>query len=186
VGNFFSGDDDMDEGKSADVVKQFLTFKVGNELYGIEVENVREVIEFSDITLVPKTPDYINGIINLRGEVVPIVNLPVLFYHQYSEVTKFTCIVIIEVSDESEKYLIGTLIDAVSAVVDLTDENIEETPDFGIKIRADYTSGVGKLGDKFIILLNIDSILDIDDLADFTKARSFMTPVSSGTEEDQV
>ena len=73
----------MDEGKSADIVKQFLTFKVGSELNGIEVENVREVIEFSDITLVPKTPDYISGIINLRGEVVPIINLPILFYHQY-------------------------------------------------------------------------------------------------------
>ncbi len=178
----------MDDGKSADIAKQFLTFKVGSELYGIEVDNVREVIELSDITLVPRTPDYISGIINLRGEVVPIVNLPVLFYNQFSEVTKFTCIVILEVSDENEKYLMGILIDAVSAVVDLKDENIEETPDFGIKIRADYTSGVGKLGEKFIILLNIDSILDIDDLADFTRARarSYSTPVSSGTEEDKV
>lgn len=176
----------MDDEKSADSAKQFLTFKVGSELYGIDVDNIREVIEFSDITLVPRTPDYINGIINLRGEVVPIVNLPVLFYNQSSDITKFTCIVILEASDEDEKYHIGILIDAVSAVVDLTDENIKETPDFGIKIRADYTWGVGKLGEKFIILLNVESILNIDDLADFAKVRSYTTSVSLGPEEDQV
>ncbi len=176
----------MEDGKSTDNVKQFLTFKVGSELYGIEVENVREVIELSYITTVPKTPDYISGIINIRGEVVPIVNLPVLFYNKFSDVTKFTCIVILELSDESEKYLIGIQIDAVSAVVDLKDENIEVTPDFGIKINPDYVLGVGKLNEKFIILLNIDSILMTDDLADFTKTRSYATVVSSRGEEETV
>ncbi len=159
----------MEDEKSQKQMKQYLTFRLGNEFYGIEVDYVKEVFDYTYITKVPKTPGYISGIINLRGEVVPVIDLSSLFYKRSNEVTKFTCIVIIDMGNEKESFLIGVLIDAVNAVIDMDSELIEAAPDFGIKIRSDYVSGVGKSDGRFIILLDIFRVLDVKELSDFEK-----------------
>ncbi len=153
--------------------KQFLTFKVGSEYFGISVDRAREVIEFRNYTAVPRVPGYIKGVINLRGEVVPIVDLPFLLHGRSNPVTRFTCIVIIDMEMQNEKVIIGVMIDSVSEVLTLSESDIGAAPDFGIKIRHDYVSGIGRAGTKFIVLLNVGAVFDIDDLSDFNKVRSY-------------
>jgi len=147
--------------------QQFLTFFLGNETYGIDVTYIKEVIEYENVYGIPLVPGTIKGIMNLRGEVAPVVDLTHLFYHESAEISKLTCIVIIEKSYENEIITIGVMIDAIKAVVNLTDDEIEDTPGFGSKISHDYISGVGKLDGDFIILLDINKVLDVDDLSNF-------------------
>ena len=154
------------EDKNIDTT-QFLTFHLGNEIYGIEVNNVREVIEYENVHEIPMVPEFIRGVINLRGEVVPVIDLSYRFYKTKCEETKFTCIVIVELEEENETLLIGFVIDAINAVTDIPDDSIEPTPGFGAKIRADFISGVGKVRDKFIILLNLGKVLDVEELSNF-------------------
>ncbi len=154
------------EGKEENI-RQFLTFHVGSEAYGIEVNNVREVIEYEEVFRIPAVPGYISGVINLRGEVVPVIDLAYRFFHRTSEITKLSCIVIVEVESGNEVMLIGFVIDAINAVLDLPGNSIEPTPSFGAKIRSEFISGVGKVNDKFIILLHVNKVLDIDELSDF-------------------
>ena len=156
--------------KSENNYMQYLTFLLGNELYGFEVKNIREVIEYNQITSIteiPMVPEYIKGVINLRGEVVPVVDLSSRFYGYRSDITRRTCISIIEVEDDSDTVLVGSMIDAVNAVIDMSLDDIETTMGFGAKIRSDFIKGIGKADDKFIILLNLDKVLDIDDLSSF-------------------
>ena len=160
-----------EEGKQEDYYDeekhQFLTFVVGNETYGIEVGNIREVIHFDDVFPIPAVPQYIRGVINLRGDVVPVIDLSYRFYQKKSEGTKFTSIVISEVKSDDDIILIGFVIDSINAVIDIPAVNIEHTPEFGSKIRHDFIEGVGKTEEGFIIILNIDKVLNIDELADF-------------------
>lgn len=153
-------------------IGQFLTFHVGTETYGIEVKNVREVIEFGNVFRIPAVPEYVRGVINLRGEVVPVIDMASRFFGRTSEVTKFSCIVIIEIEEESGVILIGFLIDSINAVIDLSDDDIEGTPSFGAKIRSDYISGVGKHNEQFIILLHINRVLDVNELSDFGRMQA--------------
>ncbi len=148
-------------------VKQYLTFHVGNENYGVEVSNVKEVIEYENVYRIPAVPDYIQGVINLRGDVVPVIDLACRFFERKSEITKFSCIVIVEIEEDENVIFIGFLIDAINAVLDLAEKNIESTPSFGAKIRTDFITGVGKVDDEFIILLDAYKVLDINELADF-------------------
>jgi len=158
---------EMDSESKEEDIRQFLTFHVGTETYGIEVKNVREVIEFDNVFRIPAVPEYIRGVINLRGEVVPVIDMASRFFGRTSEITKFSCIVIVEIEEESGVVLIGFLIDAINAVIDLSDDNIEGTPSFGAKIRSDFISGVGKHNDQFVILLHINRVLDVNELSNF-------------------
>ena len=156
---------EIDEHTKSGEFTQYLTFDVGSEIYGIEVSNVKEVVEFDRVFQIAKVHDCIRGVVNLRGEVVPVVDLSSRFYGFRSEVTINTGIVFVEVFYNSAKLLIGAIIDEVRAVVNIYKSNIESIPEFGAKIRPEFIKDIGKVNDEFIILLNIDTILNVDEIS---------------------
>ncbi len=145
---------------------QYLTFFLQKEMYAIGILNIKEILEFGGLTPVPMMPDFIRGVTNLRGAVVPIVDLSARFGGKQSEVTKRTCIVIIEVSDiEGHQQDIGVVVDTVSEVLEIPDVDIEVTPTFGVKIRTDFISGMGKVNGNFVIILDVDKVLSHEELS---------------------
>jgi len=146
------------------VQQQFLTFFLAEEEYAVNIQRVKEIIEYTTVTKVPKVPQWIRGVINLRGNVVPVVDLAVRFGLEERPVTKTTCIVIVEVEQDSERAVMGVIADAVNQVIDLAPKDIEEPPAFGTRVRLEYLLGMGKLGKKFALILNIDSVLSNADL----------------------
>lgn len=144
---------------------QFLTFKLGEELFALDIGKVREVLDFTSITKVPQTPDYMRGVINLRGSVVPVVDMRVKFGMPPAEKTVHTCIIIVEVEMDGEKVVMGAMADAVQEVLDLEPDQIEPPPRLGTKLNSDFIRGMGRLNDHFIIILDIDRIFSTDDLA---------------------
>lgn len=149
---------------------QYLTFMLGGEAFGIGIMAVKEIIEFSGITDVPMMPDSIRGVINLRGAVVPVMDLAARFGRPQSVPGKRTCIVIVEREHDGEQQLTGVVVDAVSAVLDIPASDIEPAPSFGTRIRGDFIAGMGKLNGKFVILLNVDQVLALDGLPDLADA----------------
>jgi purine-binding chemotaxis protein CheW len=144
--------------------QQYLTFFLADEEYAINIQRVKEIIEYTTVTKVPKVPEWIRGVINLRGNVVPVVDLTVRFGLEERQVTKTTCIVIVEVEQDSERTVMGVIADAVNQVIDLAPKDIEEPPAFGTRMRLEYLFGMGKLGKKFALILNIDSVLSNSEL----------------------
>ncbi|TGL57330.1 purine-binding chemotaxis protein CheW [Leptospira ognonensis] len=144
---------------------QYLTFLISEEAFGLGILNIKEIIEFESVTHVPMMPSYIPGVINLRGNVVPVIDLNHRFYKQKTEFGRKTCIIITEVALEKESIDVGLLVDAVNEVVDIPENMIENAPSFGAKIRLDFIQGLGKVEDKFVILLNIEKILNLDELS---------------------
>ena len=149
---------------------QYLTFMLGGESFGIGIMAVKEIIEFSGITEVPMMPDSIRGVINLRGAVVPVMDLAARFGRQRAAAGKRTCIVIVELEKDGERQLTGVVVDAVSAVLDIPASDIEPAPSFGTRIRGDFIAGMGKVNGKFVILLNVDQVLALDGLPDLAAA----------------
>ncbi|MDH4216995.1 MAG: chemotaxis protein CheW [Gallionella sp.] len=145
--------------------EQYLTFLLGGEMFAIDILGIREIIEYGSLTSVPMMPDFIRGVINLRGAVVPVVDLSARFGRTASAVTRRTCIVIIETDNEGEKQEIGVVVDSVSEVLEIPAANIEPPPNFGARIRADFISGMGKVKDKFVIILDADKVLSVSELA---------------------
>ncbi len=139
---------------------KFLTFVLGNEEYGIEILRVREIIGLMDITTVPQTPDYMKGVINLRGKVIPVIDLRLKFSMQEEEHTQETCVIVAEVNNTS----IGIIVDSVSEVLDIKSDEIEETPSFGQGIDTNFIMGMGKTREKIIILLDIEAVLSSEEL----------------------
>jgi purine-binding chemotaxis protein CheW len=139
---------------------KFLTFILGSEVYGIEILKVREIIKLMDITTVPRTPDYLKGVINLRGKVIPIVNLRSKFSMPEEEHTKETCVIVAEVNNTS----IGIIVDSVSEVLDIKSGEIEETPSLGQGIDTDFIMGLGKTKERIVILLDIALVLSSEEL----------------------
>ena len=146
-------------------VKQYLTFRLQNEMYGIDILPIKEIIEYGKLTSIPLAPTFVRGVINLRGNVVPVVDLPRRFGWNSSPVTKRSCIVIIEINDEQEQLVFGMVIDAISEVLDLPVADIEPAPSFGAKIRTDFIAGMGKVNEEFIVLLNTSMVLSVDELS---------------------
>jgi purine-binding chemotaxis protein CheW len=146
---------------------QYLTFMLGGEAFGIGIMAVKEIIEFAGITDVPMMPDSIRGVINLRGAVVPVMDLAARFGRPPSVPGKRTCIVIVELESDGERQLTGVVVDAVSAVLDIPASEIEPAPSFGTRIRGDFIAGMGKVNGRFVILLNVDAVLALDGLPDF-------------------
>jgi len=146
-------------------VTQFLTFELNNEAYGINILKIKEIIDYGNITRVPMMPEFIEGVINLRGSVVPVVNLALRFSQQSSPKTKRSSIVILELKGENETIEIGIIVDVVNEVLDLLSTEIEPSPSFGTKIRTDFICGMGKVSDQLLILLNIENILSIAELS---------------------
>lgn len=145
--------------------RQYLTFTVATEVFAIPISTIKEIIEYRKPTDVPMMPAYMRGIINLRGRVVPVIDLSVRFGRAASEVSRRTCIVILEVEQAEERHDIGVVVDAVSAVLEIADADIEPAPGFGANLRADFISGMGKIGEKFAIILDIAKVLSIDELS---------------------
>lgn len=143
---------------------QFLTFYTAGEEYAIGLLQVKEIVEYSTVTCVPYTPAWVRGVINMRGNVVPVIDLAVKFGLQASTISKFSCIVVTEVVSDGEKLTLGVLADSVSQVIDLGTEEIEVPPPFGTRVRTEYLLGLGRIGKKFCLILNIDKVLSADEL----------------------
>ena len=154
----------MDAVKQAVDETQYLGFYIAGEEYAIGILGVREILEYDVITKVPGTPPSIRGVINLRGSVVPVVDLAVKFGLPESAVTKRTCIVVVEAGLDGERTVLGVMADAVSQVIDLAAGDIEPPPTFGTRVHMDYLRGMGKAGKKFILILDIDRVLSASEL----------------------
>jgi purine-binding chemotaxis protein CheW len=149
---------------------QYLTFMLAGEMFAIGILAIKEIIEYHSLTEVPMMPDCVRGVINLRGAVVPVMDLLARFGRAPSPVTKRTCIVIVEVEAEGERQVIGVVVDAVNEVLDIDLADIEPAPAFGARIRTDFIHGMGKVRGKFVILLNVDHVLSLDDLGTLADA----------------
>ena len=144
---------------------QYLTFLLGGEMFAIPILNIKEIIEYGSLTTVPMMPAFIRGVINLRGSVVPVVDLAVRFGRKASDVTRRTCIVIIEIESGEEKQDVGVVVDTVNEVLEIPRTEVEQAPSFGAKIRADFIRGMGKIDGKFVIILAVNHVLSIDEMA---------------------
>jgi len=145
--------------------QQFLTFLLRKELFAINIRPIKEIIEYGQLTKVPMVPEFVRGVINVRGNVVPIIDLSMRFGWTTTPVTKRSCIVIVEVESEGESLEIGVLVDAVSEVIDISLTDIEPAPSFGARLRTDFIQGMGKVNDEFIVLLNVSHVLSVDELS---------------------
>ncbi|MGA8160767.1 MAG: chemotaxis protein CheW [Acidobacteriaceae bacterium] len=145
--------------------RQYLTFRLGNEIFATDVAKVREVLDLTAITAIPRTPEFMAGVINLRGSVVPVVDLRLCFEMSKTETTRNTCIVVVEVQLEGEATIIGALADSVEEVIDLEPEQIQPAPHIGMQIRTDFIRGMGKRDTQFIMILDIDRVFSADELA---------------------
>ena len=145
--------------------KQYLTFMLGGEMFSLNILCIKEIIWYANLTEVPMMPACIRGVINLRGAVVPVIDLAARFGGQQTEVSRRTCIIIIEIGNGEERHDIGIVVDAVSEVLEVSSADIEPAPSFGAKIRADFIDGMGKIGGKFVIILSIQKVLSVDEIA---------------------
>ena len=144
---------------------QYLTFLVGDESFAVSILDVKEIIEIANITHVPLTPNYIHGVINLRGSVVPVIDLSARLKHHCAEVSKRSCIVLVEVEVSEGAQLIGMLVDEVREILEIPPENIQPAPDFGTDIRTDFIQSMARVDEKFIILLAINKVLSLEELS---------------------
>jgi purine-binding chemotaxis protein CheW len=153
-------------GSAIEEEQQYLTFLLSGEMFAIAILNIKEIIEYGNITEVPMMPSFIRGVINLRGSVVPVVDLSARFGRNKTEISHRTCIVIIEVQNNDEsKQDIGVMVDSVSEVLEIPRSEIEPPPAFGAKIRVDFIHGMGKVAGKFVIILNANKVLSVDELS---------------------
>jgi purine-binding chemotaxis protein CheW len=144
---------------------QYLTYKLGAEVFALDISKVREVLDFTTVTKVPRTPDFMRGVINLRGSVVPVVDLRLKFGMSATEKTVNTCVIIVEVAVDGETTVLGALADSVQEVIDLAQGQIEPAPKIGTKLNTDFIKGMGKQDERFIIILDIDKVFSVDELS---------------------
>lgn len=148
-----------------DLIMKYLTFLLGEKSYAISILKIKEILEYGAVTPIPKMPDFICGAINLRGKLVPVIDLLERLGNGKSEIEKRSCIVIVEMEFGNDTLNIGVIVDAVSKVMDFKKSDIEAAPSFGGTIETDFIEGMGKVDEEFVIILNIDRILSLDDLA---------------------
>ncbi|HNU36018.1 MAG TPA: chemotaxis protein CheW [Methanomassiliicoccales archaeon] len=144
--------------------RQYLTFQLGEEVFAIDVANVREILEYNSVTRVPRSPEYMRGVINLRGSVVPVFDMRLKFGMTGTQKTINTCIVVVEVSYEGEDIIIGALVDSVQEVFELEADQIEPAPKIGTHLRTEFIKGMGKRDERFIIILDIDKVFSIEEI----------------------
>ena len=155
--------EEMNRGIEQDV-QQYLTFIIGGEEYGVNLLKVKEIIEYDTVTEIPKTPEWVRGVINLRGNVVPVIDLAVKFRLAPSVAGKLTCIVITEVECEGEAAVMGVMADSVCQVIDLKPQDIEAPPTFGTRVKVDYLLGMARSGKKFCLILDTEKVLSTEEL----------------------
>jgi purine-binding chemotaxis protein CheW len=148
-----------------DVVRnQFLTFSLGGEVLAMDIRLVKEILQYTAITEVPLTPPEIRGVLNLRGAVVPVIDLAVRFDRPVTPVDKRTCIVILEIGESEAATVMGIMVDHVSEVIEIAQGDIDPAPTFGNRLRPEFISGVGKIGGKFVLLLDMNRVLSLEEL----------------------
>lgn len=166
--------------KSSIGERQYLTFLMGQDQYSLDIMIVKEIIAYSNILKVPMLPEYIKGVINLRNKVVPVIDLSMRFGKGKTDVSKLTCIIIVEMQKAEKRVEIGIIVDAVSEVISLAEDEVEQTPDFGDDVHAEFISGMGRIGDRFIIMLNISKVLNVQDITYLEKAAQEGSSLLSG------
>jgi purine-binding chemotaxis protein CheW len=149
---------------------QYLAFTLQGETFATDIRSVHEVIQFSGLTEVPLMPSFIRGVINLRGAVVPVIDLSVRFGRGLTEAARRTCVVILEVAHGEKRVVLGVLVDHVNEVLEIGASEIEPAPSFGSHLRSDFIAGVGKVGGKFVILLNVEHALSVEEMASITES----------------
>ncbi|NVN93143.1 MAG: purine-binding chemotaxis protein CheW [Desulfuromonadales bacterium] len=147
---------------------QYLTFKLADEIFALDVAKVREILELTTITKVPQTPDFMRGVINLRGSVVPVVDMRLKFGMSMTEQTVNTCIIVVEVSLNGDSLVLGALADSVQEVVEMEPDSIEPAPHIGAKLDTNFIKGMGKVDDHFVMILDIDKIFSTVELEELT------------------
>ena len=155
------GNEDQDE-----AMLKFLSFMVDGDVYAFDALMIKEIIEYTNITQIPMVPHFVRGVTNLRGSVVPVIDLSARIGKRVSPVTKRTCIVIVEVQNREEKVVLGVVIDAINEVFNIRETEIEPAPSFGAGIRADFLSGMGKVNEKFVVILNVENVLSVSELCE--------------------
>ena len=148
---------------------KYLTFALANEEYGLEILKVREIIGYMEITAVPQTPVYVKGVINLRGQVIPVIDLRAKFGMETTDITEETCIIVVEINQGKHSFSTGIVVDHVEEVLDIDGKNIEDPPRFDASVNTDFILGMGKVGESVKILLGIDKVLAGYDLTGFGK-----------------
>jgi purine-binding chemotaxis protein CheW len=142
---------------------QYLSFSLGGSEYGLGILKLKEILQYEVVTKVPSTPRSVRGVINLRGQVVPVVDLAAKFGLAETGVTRLTCILIVEVRLEGQPAVVGVIADAVHEVIELGPEDVEPPPPFGTHVRVDFLAGIGKLGKRFVLLLDLDRVITADE-----------------------
>lgn len=145
--------------------RQYLTFALAGEMFAVGTLSVKEIIEYGQVTSVPMMPAFIRGVINLRGAVVPVVDLGVRFRNEPTAITRRSCIVILEVPTDEGTQVLGIVVDAVSEVLEISPGDIEPPPALGARIRTDFIAGMGKVAGKFVILLSVDRVLSVEEIS---------------------
>jgi purine-binding chemotaxis protein CheW len=161
----------------------YLTFTLGEEVFAVDVQKVREVLDFTSITKVPRTPDFMRGVINLRGSVVPVIDMRLKFGMEVTEETVDTCVIVMEVRLDDETTVIGALADSVKEVFDLDPEQIEPPPRIGTSLNTEFIHGMGKHNEQFIIILDIDRVFSADELT--LVGAAGMQPAKAGEGEEE-
>jgi purine-binding chemotaxis protein CheW len=154
---------------AVDAPQQYLTFTLGGEMFAVAILNVKEIIEYGSVTEIPMMPGFIRGVINLRGAVVPVIDLSCRFGGKSTQVARRTCIVIVELEQDDQKHDLGVMVDAVSEVLEIASGEIEPPPSFGAKIRTDFISGMGKVNGNFVIILDVGRVLSVEEIAMLTQ-----------------
>jgi len=161
-------------------LRQYLTFVLSGEDFAIPIEHIREIIEFKSITTIPLMPAFLRGVINLRGAVVPVVDMAARFARGATTVGQRTCVVIVEISDGDETQVLGIMVDAVNEVIDVDAAQIEPRPAFGAKIRSDFIENILNIDQEFVVVLDVCKVLSVDEIADLIGAMSEPEAAAAG------
>jgi purine-binding chemotaxis protein CheW len=161
-------------------IGQFLTFGLGGEVYAMTIDNVREIIEFDGLTTMPMMPPFLRGVINLRGAVVPVVDLKERFGKGCTEISRRTCIVIVEIEQQGRSSNLGVMVDAVNEVVEVDLSHLEAKPSFGTDLRQDFIDGILDLGGRFVVVLDVRQVLSVSEMAAMVAAGA---RIEAGAEE---
>ena len=161
---------------------KYLTFALAHEEYGLEILKVREIIGYMEITAVPQMPHYVKGVINLRGQVIPVIDLRAKFGMPTTEVTDETCIIVVEMTHDGHKFNTGIVVDRVQEVLDIAGEQIEEAPQFGPSVNTDFILGMGKVEQSVKILLDINKVLSSEALHSLTRDCETASAAKSGVD----
>jgi purine-binding chemotaxis protein CheW len=151
---------------------QYLTFALGGEVYAMSIDHVREIIEFDGLTTVPMMPPFLRGVINLRGAVVPVIDLNERFGRERTEIGRRTCVVIVEIEQGGETSNLGVMVDAVNEVVEVDRSRLEARPSFGTDLRQDFIEGILDLGGRFLVVLEVRQVLSVNELSNLIDAGS--------------